>query len=138
MNTPVNYPIAKLLKEKEFNEPSSVIVTNKNKHHLVSGTEHTLINGMVFTTAKNKGLPDHICSAPTISDVVMWLYEKYGIWIQVCISRYGKFYCNIFKKELTKCLDIPISWETQVQLNDFNSQTEAYEVAFEYTLNKWI
>lgn len=136
MNTPVNYPIAKLLKEKEFNEPSSVIVTNKNKHHLVSDLLRCV--PMVFTTANNKGLPDHICSAPTISDVVMWFYEKHGIWIQVCISRYGKFYCNIFKNELTKCLDSPISWETQIQLNDFNSQTEAYEVAFEYTLNKWI
>ena len=74
----------------------------------------------------------------TIAEVVMWLYEKHEIWVQVSVSRYGKFYCNVLKKENTKSLNNPTSWEMQVQLNDFNSPTEAYEAAIKYTLEKLI
>jgi hypothetical protein len=48
MNTPVSFPLAKVLKEKGF-----------------------------------RILPAFKSSYPTISDVVMWLYEKHGIWISV-------------------------------------------------------
>jgi hypothetical protein len=128
MNTPVSYAIAKLLKEKGFNEPCTTIVTKENKYHLVSGTEKAFINGISFTIAKNKGLPDHICSAPTIADVVMWLYEKHGIWISVLST-----------------LDLSMFWfaitikgnKNRTNQN-FNSPQEAYEAAFEYALNKLI
>jgi hypothetical protein len=139
MNTPVSYAIAKLLKEKGFNEPCTTIVTKENKYHLVSGTEKAFINGISFTIAKNKGLPDHICSAPTIADVVMWLYEKHGIWISVSITIQKEYYYQCIditgKKDSTKN-----NYPSRICKpgNYYNSPTEAYEAAFEYALNKLI
>lgn len=116
MNTPITFEIAKLLKEKRFDERSEPYRYN-------SYGELTLLEGI---------------NAPAIADVIMWLYKKHGIWVQASISRYGIFYCNILKKENIRSLDNPISWETQAQLNDFNSPTEAYEAAIEYVLNNLI
>ena len=76
--------------------------------------------------------------SPTISDVVMWLYEKHGIWIDVNITRYGKFWGNVFLKEEYNDLKNPFNWEFVNQIIDFNSPTEAYEAAIEYTLNNLI
>jgi hypothetical protein len=63
---------------------------------------------------------NYVFSAPTIAQTIDWLYNKHGIWVQVSISRYGRFYCSSVKKESTKSLDIPFSWEMQNQLNDFD------------------
>ena len=127
MNTPVSFEIAKLLKEKGFNEPCIAIVTKENKHHLVSGTEHTLINGIVFTTAKNKGLPDHIYSAPTIADVVCWIYEKHKIWISVDPHNDTDtwFYTISHNK-------------SEIVFGNYNGPIEAYDAAIEHILNEMI
>jgi hypothetical protein len=69
----------------------------------------------------------------TIADVVMMLYEKHGIWIWVKPYKDHAadnndpyfFQMNVWKKGIT------ISKE-------FNSPTEAYEAAIEYTLNNLI
>ena len=76
--------------------------------------------------------------SPTISDVIMWIYEKHEIWIQVNITRYGKFWGNVFLKEEYNDLKNPFNWEFVNQIIDFNSPTEAYEAAIEYTLNNLI
>lgn len=60
MNTPVSFPIAKLLKEKGF-------VFRQNE------TYYNPVNG--FTKYEN--------ITPTFSEVIMWLYEKHKIWISV-------------------------------------------------------
>lgn len=136
MNTPVNFEIAKLLKEKGFEEPCTVIVTKGNKYHLVSGTEHTLINGMVFTTTKNKGLPEHIYSAPTIAEVIMWLYEKRRIWIRVTPIPYSNNLTHWRWEHMpVKYAERNMGWKKQ---QDYLSPTEAYESAIEYALNKLI
>jgi hypothetical protein len=92
MTTPVNFPIAKLLKEKEY----------KDKNIL--GTVRL----------------EDCFNAPTIVSVVMWLYEKNGIWISV----YSIDDSTIFRHCFSNI--------------DFNSPTEAYEAAILYTLNNLI
>ena len=163
MNTPVNFEIAKLLKDKGFDKPTLNFYfedgqPKENAFQDTTGMDYgseftvefdeltknwndgwlTKKNGdRCFGCTKSNGYLETF-SAPTIAEVVMCLYEKHGIWIQVSMSRYGKLYCNILKKESIKSLDNPISWEMQIQLNDFNSPTEAYEAAIEYTLTKLI
>lgn len=127
MNTSINFELAKLLKEKGFDNESA---------HYYNEKGEMLFDAYYPSLQPTKS--DVYYDNPTITEVVMWLYEKHGIWIQTCVSRYGKFYCNLLRKENTKSLDNPISWEMQVQLNDFNSPTEAYLAAIEYTLNKLI
>jgi hypothetical protein len=66
---------------------------------------------------------------PTISEVVMWLYEKHGIWITVTSISQESWQCHMTKKgdSLGKCY-----------LEDFYNPTEAYEAAILYTLNNLI
>lgn len=64
-----------------------------------------------------------------IMQVVMWLYKKHGIWVMVGRIKYKSL----------------IRWDFYVNGNypkqnlmGYNSPTEAYEAAIEYTLNNLI
>jgi hypothetical protein len=105
MNTLISFEIAKLLKEKGY--PFEFI-----------------------TVGELKEVPLNI---PTIVEVVMWLYEKHGIWINGGLySHLG----NVSKFQFTIESQKSRSTNSMVQLNinPFNSPTEAYEAAIEYTL----
>jgi hypothetical protein len=70
MTTPVTFEIAKLLKEKGFDNESAHYYNEKGE--------------MLFDTyfpSLQPTKPDVYYDAPTLVDVVMWLYEKHGIWI---------------------------------------------------------
>jgi hypothetical protein len=133
MNTPVSFEIAKLLKEKGFDEPCShyYILDFKNfiadgvlyKCGLPDGEEHT--NTFQFVRRKNQ---PHIANAPTIAEVVMWLYEKHGIWIYVKQGYKWEWYIET------------VSNHPELKYKDGleDSPTEAYEAAIEYTLNNLI
>lgn len=60
-----------------------------------------------------------------IAEVVMWLYEKYGIWCDVGCSSNESFYLMVTNKK------------GDIQFNDkcFSSPTEAYESAIKFILN---
>lgn len=120
MNKPVSYPISELLKEKEYDieNPDNLFVNYYLVGYYNDGREK-LTKGVV-----NNKQSDKIVLAPTIADVVMWLYEKYGIWIYAK-GGYG--------------------WEFVIELADNSSKIlyndgtckspeEAYEAAFEHTL----
>lgn len=77
--------------------------------------------------------------SPTVADVVMWLYEKYGIWI---ISRksgsLNKWFYTIYKNDdfiVTKTIH---SYDTTHDEFVSNSLTESYEAGIEYTLKNLI
>lgn len=67
---------------------------------------------------------------PTIADVVMWLYEKHGIWI-VCTPFYiaeGKrFSADVFSADNKK-----------TSISHYKTPTEAYSFAIDYVLNNLI
>ena len=111
MNTSVNFELAKLLKEKKFEIPSSVV------YHVASGTLVYAFSAMSNTEFEGR----HVV-APTIAEVIMWLYDKHGIWIEV--------YYDNSKKEFYTVLD--------GEEYKFNSPTEAYKAAIEYVLTKII
>ena len=127
MNTPVNFEIAKLLKEKEcVIKPLGL----KNETDYVEGYEWDCEDENDTVKITEFQFEDHVCYfrylKPTIAEVVMWLYEKHEIWISV-------------EKDWDdgKCL----GFEAMIDGNDgitntatFNSPTEAYSAAIEYTL----
>lgn len=114
MNTPVSFEIAKLLAEKGFDERCRFVHdTWNNIHDWVEDGE-----GEHRNSHKNASI---YYSAPTIADVVMWLYEKHNIWIGV--NRNPNFYYVVYSK--TEVKDIK---------NNFNSPIEAYEAAIKYVL----
>lgn len=145
MNTEVNYEIAKLLKEKGFDLP-----TNKYYEHALTSKKDSETND--FTGAfgwkkgetnlnvgffrNNGGMADlsnenwYMCSAPTIAEVIMWLYEKHGIWIDVTLNQFSKpndlkwMYSIVFTEERTY----------SHSQKSFNSPTESYLSAIKYYL----
>lgn len=107
MKTPVNFEIAKVLKEKGFDEPCN------NWSYLDKNCMAMAYN------SKN------CVKIPTIADVVMWLYEKKGIWIEVIeTDLFSKFFFQIKRKD-----------NSRLKNGDFNSPTEAYLEAITYTLD---
>jgi len=128
MNTTVNFEIAKLLKEKGFDTKTecwydkdgdalytdAIGIPSSYKFHLVGE-----------------------CYAPTIAEVVTWLYEKHGIWITVdadVLGFYGHYKINPIGNLSS---NLKQGW-TNSGTNPFNSPTEAYSVAIEYTLKNLI
>lgn len=137
MNKEVSFPIAKLLKEKGYSwECENFYKKGKydKKFYLTTGVEYDSDRNCVWDWNLNGGKSGMLSkvipypnestaiyySAPTISDVVMWLYEKRGIWISVNSIDDSTIFRHCFSNI------------------DFNSPTEAYEVAIEYTLTKLI
>ena len=101
MNTPISFPSAELLKEKGY--PFDFIT--------IGDVEEVPLN------------------IPTISDVVMWLYEKHGIWVWV------ERFSTLFRPYAEEIGDERFGkWEG----HKYNSPTEAYEAAILYTLNNLI
>lgn len=145
MNTPVKFELAKLLKEKGLDIPTQRYyehaLTSKKDSETNDYTGsfgwkkgETNLNSGYFKN--NCGMADlsnknwYMCSAPTISEVWMWLYEKHGVWItsEPCIVHNG--ITNIYKIFKDNYLDT-ISRASK----GYDSPTEAYEIAIEYTLN---
>lgn len=135
MNTPVSSELAKLLKEKRFDVPVRNYYLQKEKgNYLHEGFEDSYW-GDYRIVNWNKDVVgikpfEGFLSAPTIAEVVMWLYEKHGIWVYLVPAEDNKevfkpFFRgkNIIDQHLTEF---------------FESPTEAYEAAIDYTLKNLI
>lgn len=107
MNTLVSFEIAKLIKEKGY----KLDFGDNQKFYFPDTRELT-------ENHRGNNYP-----APTIAEVVMWLYEKHGIWIYALRIDQKEFYWSIDtdKKEFTSG-------------ENFKTPTKAYEAAIEYTL----
>lgn len=134
MNTHVNFEIAKLLRDKEYNLPCN---------YFYSDGEYT--QAAYFRNHNDSSV--HVFTAPTISDVIMWLYEKHGIWIMVTYNPEHKNWdynydnINWTKEEFDNKLKKDIEGFLESVLNPkpkFNSPIEAYEAAIEYVLKNLI
>lgn len=152
MTTPVNFEIAKLLKEKGFCDATEryyeQALTSKKDSETqdYSGTfgwkrgETNLQSGFF---RNNGGMADlsndnwYMCSAPTIGQVIMWLYEKCGVWVEV--QHCGMF--NQFGFKLSKLDNLNIRTEPHYihPLGEgYKSPMEAYVVGIKYTLDNLI
>ena len=123
MNTIVSFKLAKLLKEKGFDE-----------HCLQCYAEERLIDKMtggdiftgIYRLCTKSRFHKRYYSAPTIAEVVMWLYEKHDIWIVA------------FPTEQDWTFDIFKGLDCVKSESFFNSPKKAYEAAIEYALNNLI
>ena len=129
----VTFEMAKLLKEKGFDVPCQYLYVD-GTYRVNFEKEGELFNNKYPSIQ----IPNDWCLAPEIWQVVEWLRLKYGIWIQVNITRYGIFYCNILENQKTKNIDIPMTYEMVSQLNDFTLPQKAYLAAFDYVLKELI
>ena len=146
MNTEVNYEISKLLKDKGFKGSTHANWWILHKDHHENYKKRLPVDESKVFFAKNSYDLDlkiqideerehnvfHVLSAPTISEVVMWLYEEHGIWTVVNVNIMGSWYFEHF--------DLKKKRNAEFKPTDthYNSPTEAYEAAIEYTLNNLI
>lgn len=129
MDKPVSYKLAHLLKKKGFDEPCRASILFMSAPFYNGGLT---TNSELSKQGRMMGIST-LCSAPTIAEVIMWLYEKHGIWISVELNTYDNKFDYLI---ITRKID---SWH--VKDNDtkkFNLPTEAYEAAIKYCLEKCI
>lgn len=153
MNNSVNFEIAKLLKEKGFDEYCFFIWNEENLeepyyyaenyqmiclriHYYgdIPMVNNSYIEKHATYVEKDETTEEtyELLTAPTIAEVVMWLYEKHGIWIEVRKVNYSRFDYKIING--TESL---MYVKTHLH-NSLLSPTEAYEAAILYCLNNLI
>ena len=147
MNKPVSFDTAKLLKEKDYHELCwQSYKTIEIKEDGLSWRKVGELNKPMYCKFSDCNDAYYgICSAPTIADVLMWLYEKHDIWIQTPFSHNDikpfswvivKTVRNISEEdEYVNC------WLSGVDndiIDGYDSPTKAYEAAIEYVLTKLI
>ena len=125
MNKEVNFETAKLLKEKEFDEPCTYYYELEYAHLYPENTIHTW--DPRFKTKFKNSYQWEKAAAPTIADVVMWLYEKHGIWIGVTK------YKNHEDDDNDLCYFTPDHGR-----HVYETPTEAYEARIKFTLENLI
>jgi len=130
MNTPVSFPLAKLVKEKGFDIPCTEGWIN----YLTSFTGETGMPDDESNLVLDRLGNPHLIERPTIDDVVMWLYEKHGIWVypRPVLDEDGGW---IFKGYVKLMANFKAK---EIQTKLMRQPTEAYEAAIEYTLNNLI
>lgn len=122
MNKPANFEIAKLLKEKGFMDKNMYgdVRLSQPKFYDNTGVIHDIKNAFENTELNLK----ECYNAPTIADVVMWLYEKHGIWISVTkYKNYG---------------DDVTYFTPDNERHIYKTPTEAYEARIKHTLENLI
>ena len=143
MNTPVSFPVAKLLKEKGFDKYCHSGYTEKGNIYLHQGGQLPVKNGRGYYEGRSYNGGEFYCSAPTIADVVMWLYEKHGVWIYAECDVNGNFYPKIYFSKEENWLNLELRSKMNegnrvICRKEYKSPTEAYEAAITYTLNTLI
>jgi len=114
MYNTIKFEITKLLKEKGYNELCSKIYLDGELKDAWKKVNY------------DDTLPSAFYIAPTIAEVVMWLYEEYGIWIYVSKPDENGWVIHL------QGLD---NFPTLIY---FNSLTEAYSEAILYILKNLI
>lgn len=147
MNTRVSFKVAKRLKELQFNEACNkyfqLALTTRidNETGLPSGPfgwekgELTEDSGYFVNNSSSDFSGDNwlMCAEPTISQVVMWIWENHRVWIYAKPQKKDKV-CFIVE---TIDAEVKVFEYDGIQStsSNFNSITEAYEAAVEYVLN---
>ena len=156
MNTPVSYKLAKLLKAKGFGLSKDDYIQlprfydsdgNYVENHLTVSKKYNptldtmsylgadTINNFEARIAMMDNSLDNIYLAPSIAEILIWLYENYGIWVHVMMS--FKEFTPIIQCDWRYRQDA-IKDALKFMQERFNSPTEAYESAIEFVLEKCI
>lgn len=136
MNKEVSFKLALLLDEKKFGE-YNLTEYHYNREDYYRQGKLCIEKGHLL---HNEDYPYNVyngqLNAPTIAEVLMWLYEKHGVWINVDVDINGKF-----RHIVRKYNSNDKAWEVikSFTISEYcNSPTEAYEAAIKYTLENLV
>jgi hypothetical protein len=139
MTQTINFPTAKLLKEKgfdEFCEDTYIEYLQKTEWYDagVVFVKRSILHGRGINHIGNEYY--NIYSAPTIAEVVVWLYEKYGIWVSVYGVFSNRWFYTIRRVHKDGYEDIVTSPFDPSEAKE--TLAEAHEVGIKYTLENLI
>ena len=113
LNKPVDFTTAKLLKEKGYNGQCLNFYTKPNSK-MFGIDEHYRNYPIKNTPKKLYTVGEHavlnienVYFAPTIAEVVCWIYSKYQIWIQVSILKDDEWHYSIRRKDNNWNIEFP-------------------------------
>ncbi len=144
MNKPVKFETAQLLQKKGFKGQTHIDEDyTPIWYHKDGGTLH---EGSYF------GSFDNMITAPTIAEVIMWLHEKYDVWISANRVTTGtdeweyQYVIQYLPKEFENAKRRSIHLEKIESFKEgigsyagaWETPTEAYEAAIKYTLEQLI
>ena len=120
----VDFETAKLLKDKEFENKNPNKLHKSYYNHLgeYRGDVTEYLRALV---RKEDAKPFESVDAPTIGQVVDWLFEEHGIWIEV-------------RKSYLLDKFVAVTKNPRVELSSEDTPKEAYESAITYCLEKLI
>lgn len=140
----VSLQLAKLLFEKQIVIDTEKIWLTNAEYGLNNFVGDVCIHWMEEQGYRNS---DRKYNAPTIAEVIDFIFEKYGTWIDI----YTLGDENVYPKWNYRITDVKnvnsgIEWELkqlefsyeQLIKNSYNIPIEAYEEAIKYVLNKEI
>jgi hypothetical protein len=154
--TPISYELAKLLKAKGFGLSKDDYIQlprfyesdgNYVENHLTVSKKYNpmldtmsylgadTINNFEARIAMMDNSLDNIYLAPTIAEVVTWLYEKHNLWITVIPINSQAFSRAIWEN---KIIDVTNNCNDYSDFTFHYTPTEAYEAAIEYALKEVI
>ena len=132
MNERVSYELAKLLAEKGFEIKERPMFyfdfSTQTGVYMYNGEGSLVLCSMPLVCIKNNWI-----DAPTIAEVVDWIYEKYSIWIEV----HGWTNQPVGDEIWLNCFQSFVNGDS-MDVRIFKSPTEAYEAAIEYCLKNLI
>lgn len=131
MNTPITFEIAKLLKEKEYDKVCyrAFLFKIYQPSNIYEENIEQIKNAENFSDSHYEKY-----YKPTIAEVLMWLYEKHGIWIIAVPTsgEKGKWHYHRFDLKNSNNDSEP------ELVPRFSTPTEAYLSAIKYTLKQII
>lgn len=93
MNTPVNFDLAKSLRENGFDVPVKGRIHVSHWHLVKDNVIPANVNigyGGAFSPVENWNNPGlHYMSIPTVAEAISWVYSKYSLWIYAVKTNYG-------------------------------------------------
>jgi hypothetical protein len=140
----VDFNVAKLLQEKEFEEPvysyykeNKILYTaikNDSSNVKLEAPVENLLENYNADKSYNAKLDLVFYSAPEVRHVADWLLQKYKIWIRVD-------YFSLDGNIIVWDYEIDQNYSTVVEFDEtrqFNSLEEAYSAAITYVLENLI
>ena len=132
LSAPVSFKLAKLLKRKKYKNttPNKLLRPYYNHLGVLNGDMTEYITA--YIAKKNT---KHLLSidAPTIGEVVDWLFDEHKIWLVVDITIDDNWVFSLYNCTIKRNSEIPTNDEYW-----YDCPKKSYEAAITYCLNKLI
>lgn len=113
MNSPINYKIAYDLRVIGYDEPSVLYYLDRNAPEISSDP--------LYRNKRNSELPEEMCSAPEISDIISWLQREKNILFSFDMKHDDEFNRPLFGAKVVRYTEMGQVLNVIYHRDDFSS-----------------